>query len=108
MQPEVTAAATLSRRAQRELNSALRWIARDNPLAAQGLLDAVTRAAERIGRHPRIGTLRPDLTASANRCFVVLPGYPYLMAYNADRNPPRIVRIVHGARDLPRVLRGLR
>jgi toxin ParE1/3/4 len=100
--------ALLSPRAQRELNSALRWIARDNPVAAQGLLDAVTRAAERIGQHPKIGVVRPDLTPSASHRFIVLPGYPYLVAYNADRNPPRIVRIVHGARDLPRLLRTLR
>jgi plasmid stabilization system protein ParE len=39
------------------------WIARDNPAAAQGLLDAVLRAAERIGQYPRTGVRRPDLTA---------------------------------------------
>jgi len=97
-------AAILSRRAQREFDGALRWIARDNPLAAQGLLDAVIKAAERIGRYPMIGTVRPDLTPNAAYRFVVLPGYRYLIAYNADRNPPRIVRIVHGARDLPPLL----
>jgi plasmid stabilization system protein ParE len=31
-----------------------------------------------------------------------------LIAYNAENRPPRIVRIVHGARDLPRALRTLR
>ena len=100
--------AVLSRRAGRELNRALQWIARENPIAAQGFLDAVTRATERIGQYPRIGTVRPDLTPNASYRFVVLPGYPYLIAYNADHDPPRIVRIVHGARDLPRLLRDLR
>ena len=54
-----------------------------------------------------IGTVRPDLTPNAAYRFVVLPGYRYLIAYNAGRNPPRIVRIVHGARDLPRLLQNL-
>jgi toxin ParE1/3/4 len=77
----------------------MEWIARDNPVAAQGLLDAVLKAAERIGQYPRIGVRRRDLTASARYRFVVLTGYPYLIVYAADREPPVIVRVVHGARD---------
>jgi len=86
----------------------MEWIARDNPVAAQGLLDAVLNAAERIGQYPQIGAHRPDLTASARYRFVVLTGYPYLIAYAVDRDPPVIVRVLHGARDLPRLLRTLR
>jgi toxin ParE1/3/4 len=85
----------------------MEWIARDNPAAAQGLLDAVLRAAERIGQYPRIGVHRPDLTSSARYRFVVLTGYPYLIVYAADRDPPVIARVLHGARDLPRLLRTL-
>jgi toxin ParE1/3/4 len=85
----------------------MEWIAGDNPAAAQGLLDAVLRAAERIGQYPRIGVRRPDLTASARYRFVVLTGYPYLIVYAADRDPPVIARILHSARDLPRLLRDL-
>ena len=84
------------------------WIARDNPVAAQGLLDAVLRAAERIGEHPQFGVRRPDLTASPRYRFVVLTGYPYLIVYAADRIPPVIARALHGARDLPPLLRSLR
>jgi toxin ParE1/3/4 len=99
--------ATLSRRARRELNSALRWIAQDNAAAAQGLLDAVRKAAERIGQYPQIGARRPDLTASARHRFVALTGFPYLIVYAEDRDPPLIVRILHSARDLPRHLQDL-
>jgi toxin ParE1/3/4 len=84
------------------------WIARDNPVAAQGLLDAVVRVAERIGTHPQIGVRRPDLTATPRYRFVVLTGYPYLVVYAADRTPAVIARVLHGARDLPRLLRSLR
>lgn len=99
--------ARLSRRARREIDSAMEWIARDNPAAAQGLLDAVVRAAERIGEYSHTGVARPDLTASAQYRFVMLTGYPYLIVYAADRDPPVIARVVHTARDLPRLLRDL-
>jgi toxin ParE1/3/4 len=36
-----------------------------------------------------------------------LTGFPYVIVYTAARNPPLIVRILHGARDLPEILRGL-
>ena len=101
-------AATLSRQARLDVDSGVEWIAQDNPAAAQGLLDAVLRAAERIGQYPRIGVRRPDLTANPRYRFVVLTGYPYLIVYAADRDPPVIVRVLHGARDLPRLLRTLR
>ena len=79
-------AATLSGRARRDVDNAVEWIAADNPVAAQGLLNAVLRAAERIGEHPLTGVRRPDLTASARYRFVALTGYPYLIVYAADRD----------------------
>jgi toxin ParE1/3/4 len=85
----------------------VRWIAADNPIAAEGLLDAVRKAAERIGQYPQIGARRPDLTASARHRFVALTGFPYLIVYAENRDPPLIVRLVHGARDLPWLLRDL-
>ncbi len=85
----------------------MRWIAEDNPVAAQGLLDAVLESAERIGQYPQIGRRRPDLTASARHRFVALTGFPYLIVYVENRDPPLIVRILHGARDLPWLLRDL-
>jgi toxin ParE1/3/4 len=99
-------AALLSQRASRELLSAATWIADDNPTAAHGLIDAVEAAAQRIGDHPHIGVRRPELARGHYR-FVALIGYPYLIVYRDDLTPPEIVRIVHGARDLPRLLRDL-
>jgi toxin ParE1/3/4 len=100
--------AVFSRRALRELDSAVRWIAADNPVAAEALRAAVVLAAERIGRHPHIGSLRPNLTSSNRHRFVVLSGFPYLIVYAADREPPLIVRVVHSSRDLPRLFQNLR
>jgi toxin ParE1/3/4 len=98
-------AAVLSPAARRDLLAAVRWIAKDNPAAARALRDAIVKAAERIGEHIHLGSLRPELAGEPYR-FVTLTGFPYVVVYNAARQPPLIVRILHGARDLPDVLRG--
>jgi len=98
--------AALAPRARRDLLAAVRWIAADNPAAARALRDAVAKAAQRIGDHPHSGSTRPELADAPYRPML-LTGFPYILVYNADRNPPLIVRILHGARDLPDVLRDL-
>jgi toxin ParE1/3/4 len=98
--------ARLSGRARDDVLEAVRWIARDNRQAARALRDAVLQAANRIGEFPNIGVVRPDLASDRIR-FVYLTGYPYLIVYNALRVPPLILRVLHGARDLPELLRGL-
>jgi plasmid stabilization system protein ParE len=98
--------ARIAPRARREAVEAARWIARDNPAAARSLQEAIEAAAGRIGRYPRIGVRRPDLAPAPYR-FVQLIGYPYIVIYADDRVPPVIVRIVHAARDLRRLLRDL-
>jgi toxin ParE1/3/4 len=99
-------AAVFSPRARRDLLAAAQWIAQDSPDAARGLRDAVAAAAENIGAHPQMGVLRPDLTEEPYR-FLALTGYSYVIVYNADRKPPLILRVLHGARDLPELLRDL-
>jgi len=101
MKPAVLASA-----ARRDLADAIRWVAMDNPAAARALRDAVAVAASRIGEHPGIGTVRLHLARDRIR-FLVLRGFPYIVVHAADKVPPRILRILHGARDLPDVLRDL-
>jgi toxin ParE1/3/4 len=95
--------AQLSPRARRDLLAAVAWIARDNPPAARALRDAVARASERLSLLPRTGTERPDIADPPVR-FLVLTGFPYLLVYDAESDPPLILGIVHGARDLPGTL----
>jgi len=96
--PAVFAAA-----ARADLREAVAWIARDNPVASRGLRDAAVRAAERIGANPFVGATRPRLGADRFR-FLLLAGYSYVVIYVADTEPPRILRVLHAARDLPRIL----
>ena len=37
--------------------------------------------------------------------FVTLTGFPYVIVYNAERRPPLILRVLHGARDLPEAMK---
>lgn len=98
--------ASLTRVAQREVSVAAGWIARDNPIAAGAFLDAIDRAARLIGDHPGIGAVRSELARAEYR-FLPLTGFPYIVAYTMRRERPVIARVIHTARDLPRVLRDL-
>ncbi|KZD12607.1 type II toxin-antitoxin system RelE/ParE family toxin [Oceanibaculum pacificum] len=94
--------AVLSPGTRRDLLEAVFWIARENRAAALGLRDSIKGAALRIGRHPHLGIERSALAGLPIR-FLVLTGYPYVLVYDADRQPALILRILHGARDLPEI-----
>jgi toxin ParE1/3/4 len=103
----VTRPAILTLRARAELREAIRHIGMDDLAAARGLNDAVETAAARIGARPSIGVRRPALAGERYR-FWSLRRYGYILVYTDQTNPPRIVRIVHMARDLPPLLADLR
>jgi toxin ParE1/3/4 len=99
-------AATLSPRARRDLFAAADFIADENPVAADALIDAVEAAAPLLGNRPRIGSSRLHLLPPPFR-FWRLARFPYVLIYNTERKPPEIVAIIHTARDLPPLLRDL-
>ena len=96
----------LAPQARRDLLAAAHWIAEENPSAAVALRNAVVAAATRIGSHPQIGALRTELAPQSIR-FLVVSGFPYVIVYDAGREPPLILRVLHGARELPELLRDL-
>ena len=79
------------------------WIWSDSPRAARRLRTAVSALTRHLGDHPFVGARRPELADDPYR-FTVVRGFPYVVVYNASRRPPLIMRILHGARDLPEVL----
>jgi toxin ParE1/3/4 len=79
------------------------WIAEDNPDAGIALLTAALHAAELLTARPMLGRLRTELLPAPYR-FWSLRGFPYLLVYNAATVPPRILRVLHTARDLPTLL----
>lgn len=94
--------ARLTELARLELREAATWIAADSPRAAAKFRDAVGRACRLLAEHPYSGTRSDFLIEPFRR--IVLQGFPYVLIYDASQRPPVVVRVLHGARNLPTLL----
>jgi toxin ParE1/3/4 len=100
-------AARFTREALSDLRQAVTWIAREDPVTADRLRVAAGQAARRIGEHPLCGAVRPGFAPERFR-FLPLGRFPYLVVYETGTRPPRILRVMHAARDLATLLAELR
>ena len=91
----------LARRAVGDLKNIWDFVAEDNFDAADRLLEDFYRAFDRLAGMPGIGHTRDDLT---NRNVLFWPVHAYLVIYT-DSKPLRIVRVVHGKRDVKKLLK---
>lgn len=87
--------------AQRDNIEILRYIAEDNPFAAERVVDAIEEAGNKLGE---FATGRPGRVSGSYEKS--LPRHPpYIIAYElreiAGRETVVIVRIIHTARDWP-------
>lgn len=71
------------------------------PHATETVLKALRDAMRKIASRPGIGHLRNDLTDEPLRFYGV---WSYLVIYRLTR-PIEIVRVIHGARDVERLLK---
>ena len=87
--------------AELDLNAIWEYIADDNVDAADRWIGKLFDAFDALGRSPRMGHRREDLTS-----YPVLfwPVGSYLVIYRADRNPIEIVAVTQGSRDIPAFL----
>lgn len=88
--------------AEEDLIDIWRFIAEDDPLAADRLLDRIDNACSHLAENPQLGPARPDLRLELRYMIVAR----YLILYRVMAEGVEIVRVVHGARDLPRLFRG--
>lgn len=95
--------AVLVPQARREAAAAVAWLADENPAAARNLRNAFVDAATLLGQRPLAGRGNKDLVGERYRIWSLVR-FPYVLVYDPDARPPRIVRIVHTSRDLPDVL----
>jgi toxin ParE1/3/4 len=86
--------------------SASRAIARDSRSATLRFPDVIVALAQHLGEFPMMGLERPEIVGPPYR-FVAVHGFPHLVVYDARQSPPLIMRIVHGAQDLPAILHDL-
>ena len=61
------------------------------------------RRRSELQARPKLGRIRLELAPRRYR-FWSLRGFPYLLVYDAEAEPPIILRFVHQSRDLPGVL----
>jgi plasmid stabilization system protein ParE len=94
----------LTRRALADIFEIWRFIAVDNPSAADLVEEAIFEACGLAARSPLAGHRRPDLT-SRNVRFWTLGRYPnYSVVYRPETQPLEVVAVIHGMRDIPRIL----
>jgi plasmid stabilization system protein ParE len=80
------------------------YIASDDVAAADRVESAIMGACEKLGRFPMLGSTRTDITSKPVR-FWSVPRFPnFIIIYRPDTSPIYILTIVHGMRDLKRVL----
>ena len=80
------------------------FIANDSPESADRVEAAILAGCESLAESPFLGVLRTDLTALPVR-FWFLPSFRnYFIVYDPATEPLRIIRILHGARDIPSIL----
>lgn len=92
----------LAPEAVQDLQDIWDFIAADNPQAASALQEEFFQAFEGIAGMPGKGHTREDLTDLPVLFFRVRS---YLIVYRRDRSPLEIIAVLHGARDIPTVLR---
>ena len=77
-------------------------IARDSVDLADRIDGELHALFSSLGRMPGQGHTRKDLTP---RPVLFIPLYSFLVIYQPDRNPIRIMAVLRGKRDIKRILR---
>lgn len=92
--------------AEEDLTEAHLYIGADSPVAAERLLDAVEASVRFLLETPGAGRLREFRSPRAQgvRSWVVKGFQAYLIFYRTAGDDLEVVRFLHGARDLPKLL----
>ena len=95
----------LTSKAKVDLRSIWSYIAFDDAEAANSVEQAIHQACAFLAESPLRGHSRRDLTRLPVR-FWTLPRYPkYMIVFDPATRPLKILRILHGARNVNRELK---
>jgi plasmid stabilization system protein ParE len=92
----------LSRFVEGDLEAIADFIAEESPERAVLLIRRIWRAILKIGEHPFLYQLRPEIGEGARLAVVGR----YLVLFRVVPDAVRIERVVYGGRDLPHLLQG--
>ena len=84
-----------SGKALADLEAILRYIARDNPLAARRWVAAIEFRCGQLQSFPEMGVERPDLSVGLR----ILPYRRSVIVYRVLPGRIRVVRVLHGGQD---------
>ena len=92
----------LAVRAERDLNQIIAYLIDEaGPATARKILHEIREGIRLLSAYPGLGHLRTDITNRPLRFWLVRS---YLIIYDPRPRPIEIVRIVHGSRDVGRLL----
>jgi plasmid stabilization system protein ParE len=98
----VIASYVLTPEAQAHIDEIGAHIAQDNVDAALKVYDAFEKAFGLLAQRPGLGHSREDLTDRPLRFWSV---FSYLVVYDPESRPLTIIAVLHGARDVEKLLK---
>ncbi|MDE3241703.1 MAG: type II toxin-antitoxin system RelE/ParE family toxin [Nitrospirota bacterium] len=103
MSPKLKRSVRLLSIAEQDLQELLLYVAAENSTAALVLADKIEAELAKLGTYPYLGKIPQD-THLAQLEYRVLVVGDYLLFYKIKGRTILIYRILHGARDVPRLL----
>ena len=98
--------AQYSPRAREDIDAAAAYIANDNPTAARRFRRAVEATIRLLVTFPEMGSPYSHPVYQKLRAKLVSGFKNYIIFYTVTDDRLYVVRVIHGARDIPRVLHG--
>jgi toxin ParE1/3/4 len=92
---------TIAPLAEQDLEAIGDHIAKDNPARARSFIADVRKQCQRIARNPLGYRLRPELDEDIRSCAYG----SYVIFFVASPSEVAVLRVLHGARDIPEALR---
>ncbi len=91
----------VSRDAKEDIAAIWEYIAFDNPVAADTVLQELYEAMQILGDHPGVGHKREDLTHLPIKFWSVRH---YMILYDPQTRPLHILRVISGYRDIEGII----
>jgi len=88
---------TVSPLAERDLETIGDYIAEDNPLRALTFVEEMRDQCKKVARAPQAYRARPELAAGLRSCAYG----NYVIFFTCTRTHLTVVRVLHGAMDIP-------
>ena len=85
--------------AKQDIRAIISYLRKRSPQAAARARQELSSAFQKLAEFPHIGHFRTDVPWDDLRFWSV---YSYLVVYRPAAKPIQIIRVIHGAQDVPR------